>query len=197
MLFWLKTFMPASVIWPIISIAVLFLARMVELSTKRPTIPGPIKENLSLRLFIGVGALMFISATAEYLFGHKELWWPSFIAGWICAVVSVVIRHRAIAALGQFWSLHIEIREQHQFVQSGPFRWMRHPTYFSMFLELLAAGLILNAWYSMLIIPLLFFPVLRWRMKCEEAALVEKFGEAYRRYRQTVPAIFPTKWRPI
>src|ERR1041384_1285921 len=191
MLFSLKRFMPAAVIWPIISIAVLFLARMVELGTKRPTIRGPVKESLSLRLFIAVGALMFASSTAEFWFGHKRLQGPSFIAGWICAIVSVVIRHRAIAALGQFWSLHIEIREQHQFVRTGPFRWMRHPTYFSMFLELLAAGLILNAWFSLLIIPLLFFPVLRWRIKWEETALVEKFGEAYRQYQQTVPAIFP------
>ena len=64
-----------------------------------------------------------------------------------------------------------------------------------MILELLSAGLILNAWFSMLIIPFLFLPVLAWRLRLEEAALVEKFGDAYRAYQKTTPALFPTQWR--
>ena len=61
------------------------------------------------------------------------------------AVFSFWLRARAIAALGRFWSLHVEIRENHEFVKTGPFRWMRHPVYFSMILELASICLILHA----------------------------------------------------
>src|SRR5262249_48704256 len=109
-------------------------------------------------------------------------------------LASFYLRRRAIAALGKFWSLHVEIRDTHQFVQSGPFRFMRHPTYFSMMLELLSVGLLLQAFYMLAFIPFLYFPVLLFRLKLEESALIEKFGDAYGDYQRRVPAIFPVRW---
>ena len=186
--------MTVTGILPIVSALLIFLARLVELATKRQTVPGPIKENLTLRLFLLTGVLMVAGSLAEYFLGGAKIFWPGFLLGWICAAGSFVLRRRAIAALGKFWSLHVEIRDNHEFVRSGPFRWMRHPTYFSMILELLSAGLILNARYSFAIIPLIFVPALLLRLKLEEAALLEKFGDAYRAYQQTTPAIFPCRW---
>ena len=117
----------------------------------------------------------------------------TFIAGWICALASLVIRRKAIAALGKFWSLHVEIRENHQFVRTGPFRWVRHPTYFSMILELLGLGLIMNATYTLVIVAVIFVPTLAFRINHEERALVEKFGDAYQDYQRNTPAVFPYK----
>jgi protein-S-isoprenylcysteine O-methyltransferase Ste14 len=105
-----------------------------------------------------------------------------------------MLRRRAIAALGKFWSLHVEIRENHEFVKSGPFRWIRHPTYFSMILELLALGLIMNALWTLLVATLIFVPALLMRLKLEETALVEKFGETYKNYQVNTPALFPYRW---
>ena len=116
------------------------------------------------------------------------------VLGWLCALGSFYIRRQAIAALGRFWSLHVEIRQHHQLVQIGPFRWLRHPTYFSMILELLSGALMFNARYSLLIVPLLFIPALLLRLRLEEAALIEKFGDAYRAYQKSTPAIIPYKW---
>ena len=113
--------------------------------------------------------------------------------GWTCGLASFGIRRSAIAALGKFWSLHVEIRETHEFVRSGPFRWMRHPTYFSMMLELLALALILQAGWTALLVAVLFVPALLARVRLEEAALVEKFGEAYRAYQRSTPAVIPWK----
>jgi|SRR5580698_6997720 protein-S-isoprenylcysteine O-methyltransferase Ste14 len=182
-------------VWlPIASVLVIYLARMVELKTKRNTIPGPVRENLTLRLFMLAGTLMLLGSITEFLLRRSTLLWPTFIAGWLCALLSFGIRRKAIAALGRFWSLHVEIRENHQFVQSGPFRWVRHPTYFSMILELVCAGLILNAYVSLIVAALVFIPALLMRLKLEETALVEKFGPAYQDYQRQTPAIFPYKW---
>jgi protein-S-isoprenylcysteine O-methyltransferase Ste14 len=186
--------MKMEVVLPIASVLVIYLARMVELKTKRNTIPGPVKENLTLRLFMLAGTLMLVGSITEFLLRRSSLFWPTFLAGWACAVLSFGIRRRAIAALGKFWSLHVEIRENHQFVRAGPFRWIRHPTYFSMILELVCAGLILNAYISFTVAALIFIPALLMRLKLEETALVEKFGPTYEAYQRETPAIFPYKW---
>jgi protein-S-isoprenylcysteine O-methyltransferase Ste14 len=44
-----------------------------------------------------------------------------------------------------------------------------------------------------LFIGLIFGPALYYRMKWEESALVQKFGEPYRQYQQNTPALFPYK----
>lgn len=115
-------------------------------------------------------------------------------AGCACALLSFLIRRRAIAALGQFWSLHVEIREKHKLVQTGPFRFVRHPTYFSMILELLATWLLLDAHWTLLAAALIFAPTLWQRFRLEESALVEKFGDVYRAYQRSTPALIPYRW---
>jgi len=179
---------------PVVSVLGIYLARVVELGTKRNTVPGPVKENWTLRLFVLTGTLMLACSLAEFFLRQRSLYWPTFASGWTLAIVSFVVRRKAIAALGQFWSLHVEIRENHKFVQTGPFRWVRHPTYLSMVLEMGCVAVIANAWYSLLVVPFCFCPILWVRLHLEEAALVEKFGDAYRAYQKSTPALFPYKW---
>src|SRR6266516_2720502 len=176
---------------PLASVVVIYLTRMIELGARRDTTAGAIRERLTLRLFVLAVTLMVAGSIVEFFVRQSTLKWWTFAAGWMCAAVSVVIRRQAIAALGKFWILHVEIRDGHQFVQAGPFRCVRHPTYFSMILELAAIGLILNSPWAFLVVSLIFVPTLLLRLRLEQAALVEKFGEAYRTYQRTTPALFP------
>jgi protein-S-isoprenylcysteine O-methyltransferase Ste14 len=178
---------------PIVVALVVYVARVVELQTRRQTIRGPIKESLTLKLFVLAGTVMIGVGLVEFLARGWRWSWPLLLAGVVCALLSFTIRRQAIATLGQFWSLHVEIRENHEFVRSGPFRWMRHPTYFTMILELVSVALILQAWWSLLLTALLFIPTLVYRVRLEERALVGKFGDAYRAYQRTTPALFPYK----
>ena len=63
-----------------------------------------------------------------------------------------------------------------------------------MILELASVGLILDAPGALLVVSLLFVPALVMRLQLEEAALVEKFGDAYRIYQRTTPALLPYKF---
>jgi protein-S-isoprenylcysteine O-methyltransferase Ste14 len=186
--------MKIEVVLPIASVLLIYLARMVELKAKRNTIRGPVKENLTLRLFMLAGTLMLVGSIIEFLLRPSHLLWPTYLGGVACALLSFAIRRRAIAALGKFWSLHVEIRDSHEFVRSGPFRWVRHPTYFSMILELMSIGLILNAYFTGILAAAIFIPALFLRLKLEETALVEKFGATYQAYQRETPAILPYKW---
>ena len=178
-----------GVMTPILSIMAIYLFRMGELNKKRLTIPGHVKENLTLRLFVLAGTVLLAGGIFEFVWRREHLRWVPFIIGWLCGIGSFLVRRRAIEALGKFWSLHVEIRDHHEFVRSGPFRWVRHPTYFSMILELLAGGLVLNAWFTLAVVACLFLPTLAYRIKIEEAALVQKFGAAYEDYRKSTPML--------
>lgn len=175
------------------SIAVIYTARIRELRTKRATIPGDVKETATLRLFVLIGTAILVGSVVEFGLRGWHIYPATFSLGWVCALASFWIRRRAIQALGRFWSLHVEIRETHEFVRSGPFRWVRHPTYLSMILELVAFAFILNAYVALAVGALGFVPVLVRRITLEEAALVDKFGASYVDYQKSTPLLFP--WR--
>lgn len=175
----------------------LYAARFAELGTRRATTAGVVLETGTLRWFIGVGLLLLGLGVAEMGWrGARVSWWGLGL-GWAVGLTSFVVRRRAIAALGRFWSLHVEIRAEHEFVRTGPFRWVRHPAYFSMILELLAIGLILGAPLALLVAYALLAPVLRRRIRLEEEALRLKFGPAYEAYLRQVPALIPYKGKVL
>ena len=176
---------------PIIAVLAVFAERMREVSTKRETVPGKTQEKLTFNLFMFCGVAIVAGGISEYLLLGLDFWWPTFVIGLPMSIASFVIRRSAIRALGRFWSLHVEMREGHEFVQTGPFARARHPVYFSMILELFGIGLMLNAWFTLAGVFAIFIPTMLTRVRIEERALVEKFGDAYRAYMKTTPAIIP------
>lgn len=176
---------------PLIAVGVAYLARMSEVFAKREVVAGKRFESVTFRLFMLCGILIVAGGIAEFLLRHSVLWWPTFIAGVACSLASFAIRRAAIRSLGKFWSLHVEMREGHEFVTSGPFAYARHPVYFSMILELLGIGLIVNAWITLAVVFAIFAPTLFARVRIEERALLAQFGDAYKKYMQRTPAIIP------
>lgn len=179
---------------PVIAVLLIWAERLREIMTKRDTVPGRRRELWTFSLFMACGVLMCIGGIAEYYLRAWNPVWPRFALGLALSIGSFVLRRRTIAALGRFWSLHVEMREGHEFVRSGPFRWMRHPVYFSMILELLGPALILGAWWTLAVVAAIFIPTMCWRLRIEEAALVEQFGEAYQDYRRTTPMLLPYRF---
>ncbi len=179
---------------PLLAVLTMYTLRISELRIKRETIPGKVLETSTLRAFVLLGTLLLGGSVIEFFLRGCRVSAPVFGAGLLCGLISFWLRRNAIQALGRFWSLHVEIREQHEFVETGPFRWMRHPTYLSMILELFAAALMLHAFFALSVVLILFVPILWIRIRIEERALVEKFGTLYRTYQERTPAIVPYKW---
>ena len=176
---------------PLVAVGVVYFARMSEVFAKREVVAGKRFESVTFRLFMLCGILIVAGGIAEFLLRHSVLWWPTFVAGVACSLASFAIRRAAIRSLGKFWSLHVEMREGHEFVTSGPFAYARHPVYFSMILELLGIGLIVNAWITLAIVFAIFTPTLFARVRIEERALLAQFGDAYKKYMERTPAIIP------
>ena len=178
---------------PVASALLIYCARMAELRTRRDVEQGKIRESLTLRLFVLVGSAMLLGSIAEQLWFRPPFRPLLFVAGWLSALGSFWLRRRAIRELGKMWSLHVEIRSRHQLVVSGPYRWVRHPAYTSMILELLALGLLLQSRFTSALVALLFIPTLVARIKLEEAALREQLS-GYAEYQRSTPALLPYKF---
>lgn len=179
---------------PIVSVLLIVAMRLKEMGTRRDLIPGEVYEQLTFRLLLSIGTAIALGSIIEYCLLRGRMSWPCFFLGWIFGLSAFAIRRRAIGALGKFWSLHVEIRREHEFVHHGPFRFVRHPAYATMVLELLALTTLTQAWFTMLAIPLLYGPVLYRRIRLEETALTAKFGEVYAQYRRSTPALIPKPW---
>jgi protein-S-isoprenylcysteine O-methyltransferase Ste14 len=181
---------------PIASVLLIYLARIAELRTKRDTVKGTVRESVTLRLFIAAGTLMLVGSIGEFLArGPVAAPAPSvalFVGGWAAAVASFALRRRAIRELGKMWSLHVEIRDRHELVRSGPYRWVRHPAYTSMILELASFALLLQSRVTVVVVGLIFVPTLIARIRIEEAALTAQIA-GYGEYRRATPALVPYK----
>ena len=96
--------------------------------------------------------------------------------------------------LGKNFSPHLEIRSDHKLVQHGPYRYIRHPMYTSGYLFLLGCGLVSQD-ALLLFPPIVTFTILLFfRLRDEEAMLLEQFGENWSEYTKRTDKILPKIW---
>jgi protein-S-isoprenylcysteine O-methyltransferase Ste14 len=186
---------PFSVLFVLFMVFVT-VQRVLETFKRRPTLKGELSVRWSFPLLMGVHTLIFAGTVVEYfLVARAVRYWLSAVAVLLYAG-SVLLRNLAIRTLGRYWSLHIEIRSQHRLVRQGVYGLVRHPAYLSVVVELVSVPLVANAYFTLLVTVLVYVPLLMWRLRHEEQALVAKFGEEYRSYQQEVGRLLP-KWSAL
>ena len=94
-------------------------------------------------------------------------------------------------ALGRNWSPVLEIRESHELIKDGPYRYVRHPMYTALFLIGMGLALLSANWIvggSSLGSVVLMYLV---RISSEEQMMSERLGEAYREYSKRTGRLVP------
>ena len=134
-----------------------------------------------------------LGTVVEYFAVQREINLTITLLGFSMFSTAFFLRKWAIKTLGDYHSIHIEIREEHPLIREGPYRYIRHPYYLSVIMELLGFPLVANAYYSFLFSLLFYVPFLYVRVYFEEAAMVEKFGDEYLRYKSYTWGFFPIK----
>jgi protein-S-isoprenylcysteine O-methyltransferase Ste14 len=77
----------------------------------------------------------------------------------------------------------------HELIQDGPYKLLRHPMYLGVILAGVGALLLFRTWAMLLFAPMTLSVVLRARR--EEVVLNRKFDQAWKAYCQRVPAWWP------
>ncbi len=193
--------MNVSRIVVLLFLAAVGLQRLLETFARRQTIAGQKKMEWSFHVFFWLHVVIMIGALVENLLLRPALAWAWTALGLVAYLGSLILRNVAIRTLGKFWSLQVEIRQQHQLIREGIYRYLRHPAYAAIILEVISIPLVVNAWWTMLFAAATYLPVLFLRLRVEEEALVEKFGEPYRRYQRevgaVVPRLLPARGEPV
>jgi protein-S-isoprenylcysteine O-methyltransferase Ste14 len=115
-------------------------------------------------------------------------------AGVTILILGVALRTWAVLTLGRLFTFVVVIQDEHHVVDSGPYRFVRHPSYSGGILALIGAGIGLGNWISILAaagLPLLAILI---RIAVEEARLARDLGADYRSYAQRTKRLIPGLW---
>ena len=145
------------------------------------------------RLPILLGAILLSPWTAAAL-GETRLYDPGNAGTYVLAAVvllGISFTWWARIHLGRFWSNAITHKEGHRIVDTGPYGMVRHPIYTGLILAILATGVAVAMWSSLLGALLISFG--QWRKaRMEESFLRIKMGpDQYDPYARRVPMIVP------
>jgi protein-S-isoprenylcysteine O-methyltransferase Ste14 len=94
--------------------------------------------------------------------------------------------------LGRNLTDTVVTRRAHTLVSRGPYRWIRHPFYVFVTLALIGTAVASANWFH-LFAALCMFAMFWERTATEEAKLVERFGDQYRRYAARTGRFLPRR----
>jgi protein-S-isoprenylcysteine O-methyltransferase len=106
----------------------------------------------------------------------------------------LILRWWAIVTLGRFFTVDVTIEKDHELVERGPFRVVRHPSYTGLLLAFVGFALTLRNWGAILIVLVPIFAAFIRRINVEEEALTRALGEKYVAYvgrtKRLLPGIY-------
>ena len=123
-------------------------------------------------LIVGLHVLWLLSTLAEGLLRGPEFpaYWPVALAAFL---VVQPLRYWAIFSLGESWNTRILVVPGAKMVRRGPYRYLSHPNYVVVAVEILSFPLIFGAWTTALVFSALNATVLAVRIREENRALKE------------------------
>ena len=106
-------------------------------------------------------------------------------------VLGILLRIWAVRTLGKFFTVDVTIRQDHQLIKNGVYKYFRHPSYTASLLTFIGFGMSLNNWYSLLIVVFAVIVVFTMRIRIEEKALTAQFGDQYLQYKKEAWGLLP------
>lgn len=114
------------------------------------------------------------------------------VLGLVLFFAGIAFRLIAIETLGKFYSHRVRLVDEHQIIDSGPYRWVRHPAYTGMLLAHFGFVLVFFNIYALLALSLVLLPSIVKRILVEEVALMELPG--YGSYAECHKRLVPGIW---
>jgi protein-S-isoprenylcysteine O-methyltransferase Ste14 len=139
---------------------------------------------------------------AVVLMALPNLWhgWPSAVIVprslalyWAGVAVLITGLGFSVAArrfLGANWSGTVTLKQGHELIRNGPYRFVRHPIYTGILLGFIGSAISLDEIRGVVAVGLVIVAFLI-KIRLEERWMIETFGDAYRHYRTEVRALIP------
>ena len=180
---------------PLVWLAWIIYWRVAGLNTKETA-----RRDTSLRRWLYSVPIVF--AMLVFVFpAHHPTWrvtlFPNrpacYAIGTALLFLGMAISIWARVELGRNWSNVVTVKVGHELVQSGPYRWVRHPIYTGILVSLAGSALAQDFWCDLVIVPIVF--VAFWiKLRLEEQWMRAQFGAAYEAYcagtKRLIPFLF-------
>lgn len=179
-------------------LAAVGLLRLVELRVSRRNfqrllaagaVPVP-EPHFKWIVVVHTGVL--IGAALEVIFLKRPFipWFAATMS--VLFIASNLLRLWVVLALGRLWSVNVMDSAQMGIVTTGPFRFVRHPNYSGVVLEVIALPLIHTAWITAVAAALGYCYALSRRVPAEEKVLMAnpEYRAAMEHKARFVPGLF-------
>ncbi|MGB8322412.1 MAG: isoprenylcysteine carboxylmethyltransferase family protein [Candidatus Acidiferrum sp.] len=115
-----------------------------------------------------------------------------WVSGLVVTVAGVAMAIWARFSLGRNWSGVVTLKDNHQLVGSGPYRWIRHPIYTGILVAAVGTAMIhghLRAWIGVAVLLLTFY----FKARREEKFLQQEFGSGFEEHARRTGMFLP-RW---
>lgn len=147
-----------------------------------------------------VVALPLFGAVIAHLARPEWMGWATISipvwARWIGVALGILVvpsAYRVLATLGANVSETVLTKPEQRLVTTGPYRLVRHPLYTVGIALFLSVGLMLASWFVLAFALIALAGIRFVVIPREEAGLEARFGDAYRRYRDSTGALLPIR----
>ena len=141
------------------------------------------RERVPYTIPLALAALLFFAPGLRGQLGH--LLWPRSHAiyglGTALLVAGLSFTVWARLVLGRNCIGTVTVKQDHELIQGGPYRWVRHPIYTGLLVALTGSALAEDRWSALAAVALAVGSC--WiKLLREEAWMRETFGEKYQAY---------------
>ena len=159
------------------------------------------KKKMATMIFFFLVAQLWVIGSLVYIVKPTFMEWTYFpITSWIrwvgmiITVSGMTLEFSTQIYLGRNYSTTLHISDEQSLVTTGPYRHIRHPMYTALITVGIGLGLLSKSWYFLL--PFLATGILiAFRVRREEEAMIERFGDEYIEYSQRTGRFFPPMGR--
>ena len=176
-------------------LALVGLGRLVELGISRRNQRKLEKQGVRkiaephFRWMVITHAGVLAGSAAEVILLHRPLIPALAISMLVLFVLANALRWWVIRTLAGHWNVEVMASSRVGVVTAGPYRWVRHPNYVAVVVELFSIPMIHTAWITAILGSLANLEILRRRVRVEEGMLMA--DPAYRATMGAKPAFIP------
>jgi methyltransferase len=179
----------------LIILAILIVERIFELdrarrNARKAFAHGAIEVGqVHYRVMVAFHALFIASCAFEAaLFPHA---FPPIVA-WVALageILAQALRYWAVTTLGDRWNTRIIVTPDRAPVTGGPYRFMRHPNYLAVVIEIAAVPMIGGAIFTAIAFSIGNALILAVRIPAEERAMGTRYANALGARRRFLPGL--------
>ncbi len=149
-------------------------------NARRAVAHGAIEVGRShYRVMVAMHTLFLVSCGTESILVARPVSSILSTIALMSVVLAQVLRYAAVATLGERWNTRIIVMPGAIPVTRGLYRWMRHPNYVAVAIEIAALPLIRGCWITAVVFTVANALMLAVRIPAEERALGVGYSQAF------------------